>query len=106
MENTQTKISGFNWKSLGVILAILGMVLPWIWQAARYPDRTEFNEVKQEFRASEKELSKELRHIGAEQRVIKNDIGYIRDSQKRIEDSLTDALNSRHTATMRGRTSR
>lgn len=96
----------FNWRTIGVIVGIIGMIVPWVWQAARYPDRAEFNEVKQEFRASEKEMSRELRDISTEQHVIKKDISYIKESQRRIEDSVNRVLEARHPRLMRGRTSR
>jgi len=69
------------WKVASVALGFVMMMLVWVWQAAKYPDRTEFNSVHSE-----------VQELKLKQVEIRADVKSIKESQDRSEKDLRELL--------------
>lgn len=65
------------WKIASIAIAIATMVLAWVWQAAKYPDRSEFNQV-----------NSKVQELKLDQVQIQSDINAIKASQTRVEKNI------------------
>jgi len=93
------------WKIAGLVLTVVVLVSSWIWQAAKYPNREEFNASKQESQLSQEKLSDEIDSVKLKQAEIRTDQMLIKDSVQRQEkaqekidyklDKLLEAPRSR-----------
>lgn len=77
-----------TWKIASFALTIMLLVGAWIWQAARYPDRTEFNEARQATEAKANKVQADVQHLRMEQVKIQADIKAIKSSQARTEKGM------------------
>lgn len=73
------------WKVASFALTIMLLVGAWIWQAARYPDRDEFNEARQTGEAKTDLVQIEVTHLKLEQVKMQSNISQIKSSQARTE---------------------
>jgi hypothetical protein len=78
------------WKVAGLILTILVLVVTWVWQAAKYPDREEFNRARQATEERAKGHDKDLSDLKLEQVKIQSGVKAIKDSQARTEKSMDE----------------
>jgi hypothetical protein len=78
-----------------VIVALFGTLVPWVWQAAKYPDRSEFEAAKMEMKDTEKRVTSDVQRVREETIEIKTDLRHIKESQARIERLLETVLNRR-----------
>jgi len=68
-----------TWKVVAVAITALALLGGWVWQAAQYPDRDEFEAVRQETSA-----------IKIEQVRIQADLRAMRDGQQNIEEDIDE----------------
>lgn len=78
------------WKIAGLIATILILVITWVWQAARYPDREEFNRARQQTEDRAKGLDNGLNDLKLEQVKIQSSVQAIKDSQARTEKAVDE----------------
>lgn len=78
-----------------LVVALSGMVIPWVWQAAKYPDRSEFDAAKLEMKDTESRVTADVRKVREEVIELKADIKNIKESQARIERLLETLINRR-----------
>lgn len=69
------------WKMVSVAITIGIIVCAWVWQAAKYPDRAEFNRVHQQ-----------VESLKLEQVEIRADVKSIKESQARTEEDMRELL--------------
>lgn len=66
------------WKLAGLFAGLVSLVAGWIWQAARYPDR-------QEFQSLQSKVDTELEKLRESHRILQTDAALIKASQERQE---------------------
>lgn len=78
------------WKIVGLMVGVLSMILVWVWYAAKYPNRDEFNNARQQNTERAKTLERGLQQLKLEQVQIKSDVRSIKDSQSRTEKHVDE----------------
>jgi len=66
-----------TWKVIAVGLTVITLLAGWVWQAAKYPNRDEFDTVR-----------REVNTLKLDQVKIQKDIESIKASQERVEDGI------------------
>lgn len=79
---------------LGVGFGIVTFVGALIWQAARYPDRTEFNQAIQQLQHENSSTSSDMHKMQMDSLVMQKNIESIQESQDR-EERATDAIRDK-----------
>lgn len=67
------------WKIVGIVVTVAVLLAGWVWQAAKYPNRDEFNSVREE-----------VGILKIEQVKMQADIDAIVDSQARVERGIEE----------------
>lgn len=86
------KVIGFI---LGPVLALLVLVGGFIWQAAKYPDRSEFEDAKKQIGEVQTRLTVDISAFKVEQVQLKSDVAATKDTVKKMDDKLDKLLERR-----------
>ncbi len=73
------------WKVAGFVLSLLALLGTMLWYAAKYPDRSEFNQDRQRNAERAKGFDRDLQLLKLEQVKIQSDVKTIKESQSRVE---------------------
>jgi hypothetical protein len=90
------------WKITLAFAGIFVFVVTVLWQAARYPNRAEFEGAQETTTQHLDTLRENINAIQIEQTMVRGDVNAIRNSQHRIERSQ-EMMADRLTKALRGR---
>lgn len=92
------------WKIISTIIGVALVIAGFIWQAARYPDRTEYNANVYRTNQENITMQREIQDLKEQQiqqvsdvKTTREAINRIEQKQDKIEDKLDNVLRRRHT---------
>jgi predicted nucleic acid-binding Zn-ribbon protein len=90
------------WRVAGVIITVCLIIGGWIWQMAKYPDRSEFEKFQHEAQGAQKSIDEDVRllrekqhEFSTEQRLLSDSVKRSETSMQRIDEKLDRLVNRR-----------